>query len=94
MAGHLTLTATTFHSRLAEEFKNDLFLQTSNFYDRVKAEGFEGTFQRLTSEYSMVEETGVKESHIFFYVGNEQNEEYFEIHLDEEFKIIQVYLVM
>lgn len=94
MAGHLPLATTEFHSRLAAEFKNDLFLQTSEFYVRIKAEGFEGSFQRLTEEYSMSEETGVKESHIFFYVGNEKNEEYFEIHLDDKFEILQVYLVM
>jgi hypothetical protein len=42
----------------------------------------------------MFEETGLEDSHIFFYCGNEMNDEYFEVHLDEKLKINQVYLVM
>ena len=94
MAGHLPLVTTDFHVKLVEEFKNNRNLQTSKFFDRVRVEGFEGFFQRLTNEYNMVEETGLEYSHIFFYCGNEQDDEYFEVHLDERLKINQVYLVM
>ena len=94
MAGHLPLVATDFHIKLVEEFKNNLTLQRAKFFDRIKIEGYEGYFQRLTDEYNMDEETGLKDSHIFFYCGNEKNDEYFEIHLDERLKVNQVYLVM
>ena len=94
MAGHLPLATTNFHVKLVEEFKNNRTLQTAKFFDRIRVEGFEGYFQRLTNEYNMDEETGLKDSHILFYCGNEQNDEYFEVHLDERLKINQVYLVM
>jgi hypothetical protein len=94
MAGHLPLVTTDFHVKLVEEFKNNRALQTAKFFDRIRIKGFEGYFQRLPQEYDMFEETGLKDSHIFFYCGNEMNDEYFEVHLDEKLKINQVYLVM
>ena len=95
MAGHLPLVTTDFHVKLVEEFKNSRNLQTAKFYDKIRTEGFEGYFQRLpTNEYRMDEETGLRDSDIFFYCGNEMNDEYFEIHLDNRLKINQVYLVM
>jgi hypothetical protein len=94
MAGHLPLMTTDFHVKLVEEFKNNRTLQTNKFFDRLRIEGFEGYFQRLPMEYNMNDETGLVDSHIFFYCGNEMNDEYFEIHLDERLKINQVYLVM
>jgi hypothetical protein len=42
----------------------------------------------------MDEETGLEDSHIFFYCGNVNKDEYFEVHLDKDLKINQVYLVM
>ena len=94
MAGHLPLIATDLHIKLVEEFKNNRTLQTSKFYDRVKVKGYKGYFQRLPLDYKMDEETGLVDSHIFFYCGDEQNDEYFEVHLDEKLKINQIYLVM
>lgn len=94
MAGHLPLVTTDFHIKLVEEFKNNKTLQTAPFFDRVRVEGFEGYFQRLPEAYDMFEETGLEDSHIFFYCGNEQNDEYFEVHLNERLKINQIYLVM
>lgn len=94
MAGHLPLVTTDFHVKLVEEFKNNTTLQTAKFFHRIRVEGFEGYFQRLTKEYDMFEETGLEDTHIFFYCGNEMNDEYFEIHLDFYLKINQVYLVM
>jgi len=94
MAGHLPLVTTDFHVKLVEEFKNNKTLQTARFFDRIRIKGFEGYFQRLPEAYDMFEETGLEDSHIFFYCGNEMNDEYFEVHLDEKLKINQVYLVM
>jgi hypothetical protein len=94
MAGHLPLVTTDFHVKLVEEFKNNRELQTAKFFDRIKIDGYEGYFQRLPNDYNMNEETGLTDSHIFFYCGNEMNDEYFEIHLDFYLKINQVYLVM
>lgn len=94
MAGHLPLVLTDFHIKLVEEFKKNIPLQTSPFFDRVRIPEFGGYFQRLPLEYNMDEETGLNDSYIFFYCGNEQEDEYFEIHLDELFKINKVYLVM
>lgn len=94
MAGHLPLVTTDFHVKLVEEFKNNKQLQTNEFFDRLRIEGFEGYFQRLPMDYNMNEETGLEDSHIFFYCGNEMNDEYFEVHLDERLKINQIYLVM
>lgn len=94
MAGHLPLMTTDFHVKLVEEIKSNRKLQTSNFFDRVKIKGFKGYFQRLPLDYNMNEETGLIDEHIFFYCGDEMNDEYFEIHLDNKLKINQVYLVM
>jgi hypothetical protein len=95
MAGHLPLVTTDFHVKLVEEFKNNRELQTAKFFDRIKIDGYEGFFQRLPNDYNMDEETGLTDSHIFFYCGIEDNDNYnFEIHLDFYLKINQVYLVM
>jgi len=94
MAGHLPLVTTDFHVKLVEEFKNNRQLQTNKFFDKLRINGFEGYFQRLPMEYNMNDETGLIDSHIFFYCGNYMDDEYFEIHLDEKLKINQVYLVM
>jgi hypothetical protein len=94
MAGHLPLVTTNFHVKLVEEFKNNRTLQVAPLFVKVRVEGFEGYFQRLPEAYNMFEETGLEDSHIFFYCGNEMNDEYFEIHLDFYLKINQVYLVM
>jgi hypothetical protein len=94
MAGHLPLVTTDFHVQLVEEFKNNKVLQNANVFDKIKVDGYEGFFQRLSNDYNMDEETGLTDSHIFFYCGNEKNDEYFEIHLDFYLKINQVYLVM
>jgi hypothetical protein len=94
MAGHLPLVTTDFHVKLVEEFKNNRTLQMAPLFERIRVEGFEGFFQRLTDEYNMDEETGLEDSHIFFYCGNTKKDEYFEVHLDKDLKINQVYLVM
>jgi len=94
MAGHLPLVLTNFHIELVEEFKKNFRLQRAKFFDRIKVKGFKGYFQKLPLEYNMDDETGLKDSHIFFFCGNELNDEYFEIHLDDRLKINIVYLVM
>jgi len=94
MAGHLPLVTTKFHMRLVDEFKNNKQLQTIKFFDKLRINGFEGYFQRLPMEYNMNDETGLIDTYIFFYCGNEMDNEYFEIHMDERLKINQVYLVM
>ena len=95
MAGHLPLQIIDFHIKLVEEFKNNRELQTAPFYDRIKVNGFEGYFQRLpTDEYNMDEETGLVDDQVFFFCGNEAEDEYFEIHLNDRLKVNQVYLVM
>jgi hypothetical protein len=95
MAGHLPIATKRRHLRLIKEFRNNEEIQNAPFYRRVKVEGVNGYFQRLpVLGYNMDEEHGKKDFEIFFFCGNEQNNEYFEIHLNEEFKINQVYLVM
>jgi hypothetical protein len=94
MAGHLALVTTDFHVKLVEEFKNNRELQSAPLFEKVMVVGFEGYFQRLPEAYDMFDETGLEDSHIFFYCGNEMNDEYFEIHLNDKLKINQVYLVM
>jgi len=94
MAGHLPLKVTNLHLKLVKEFKKNVRLQNAKFFDRFNVYGFVGYFQRLPDEYKMDEETGLKDCHIFFYCGDEQKDEYFEIHLDNKMKVNQVYLVM
>lgn len=94
MAGHLPLKTTNLHLKLVKEFKSNRELQTAAFFDRVEVDGFEGYFQRLPNKYNMDEETGLVDSQIFFFSGKQQEDEYFEIHLDNKMKINQVYLVM
>jgi len=94
MAGHLPVATTKLHTKLVEEFKGNNILREAEPFKTVRVEGFEGFFQRLTDEYNMDEETGLEDSHIFFYCGNTKKDEYFEVHLDKDLKINQVYLVM
>ena len=94
MAGHLPIPTTKKHLRLIKEFKTNETLRTAPLFDKVKVEGINGYFQRLPEAYDMFEETGKEDTYIFFYVGDESKDEYFEIHLDEKFKVNQIYLVM
>jgi hypothetical protein len=94
MAGHLPIATKRRHLRLIKEFRTNEKLQTAPFFERVRVEGINGYFQRLPEAYDMFEETGKEDTHIFFFCGNEEKSEYFEIHLDEEFRVNQVYLVM
>jgi hypothetical protein len=95
MAGHLPIPTTRKHLRLIKEFKKNEEIQKAPIYRQIRVEGIAGYFQRLpVLGYNMDEEHGKKDFEIFFFCGNEEKNEYFEIHLDEEFKINQVYLVM
>jgi uncharacterized protein YxeA len=94
MAGHLPIATTRKHLRLIKEFRTNEKLQKAPLFERVRVEGINGYFQRLPEAYDMFEETGKEDTHIFFFCGNENKDEYFEVHLNEEFKVNQVYLVM
>ena len=92
MAGHLPIAKTAEHSNLLLELNKIKRIQSLPHFIRVK--GSNGTFMNLpVKEYNMDEETGLKDEYVISFTQSHM-EHILEIHLNDEGKINQVYLVM
>lgn len=94
MAGHLPIKQKAFHTRLLKEFKDltKADIKSVPFYKRFENQK-KGYYLRLPDNYFMDEEHGKVDDEVICYTPSRRGCS-FEIHLDKECKINEVYLVM
>lgn len=93
MAGHLPIPTTREHLNVVRKLKTMVGdIKNAKYFDRYKlTDDFHPYIQRLSSDYEMNEEHGLIDDEIISYNTMEYS---WEIHLDKNGKINQVYLVM
>lgn len=93
MAGHLPIPTTGEHLNVVRKFKTMVGeIKNAKFFDRHKlTDELHPNIQRLTPEYEMNEDHGKVDDEIISYNVSDYS---WEIHLDKNGKINQVYLVM
>jgi hypothetical protein len=88
MAGHLSIPTTQQHRDMLNKFPN---IKEMGFFKRQEVDN--GYIFRLSSDYAMDEEHGMVDDEIVSFTPLTM-ECIYEIHLDKDQKINQVYLVM
>ena len=92
MAGHLPIGVTEFHIGLVKLMKSIKPIKETKEFDKVKVND-KKYFMRLSIDYAMDDEHGLIDDEIISFVDLDRDH-IFEIHLDKDEKINQVYLVM
>ena len=93
MAGHLPIKTTVRLKNICNKFLRDWDLKRILFFKKYKVEGIDGYFQRLTSDYKMDEEHGLRDEDVFSF-SPRHGEYIYEFHIDKDKNINQVYKVL
>lgn len=91
MAGHLPIPTDNFLIRLLNSFKKKHNIKELKYFERIPNGNENSTIQRLSADYQMNDEHGLIDDEI---IAINYTDRTYEIHLDKDEKINQVYLVM